>query len=181
MTDHAVIRPETDARLAELVDKQALRELAFAYCRGVDRQDFALLRSLYHEDAIDDHGVFCGSAEAYVDWLAQVLPIFEVTCHSIANAWYRLDGDRAEGELYFQAYHRTPALDELIVAGRYVDRYARRAGVWKFAHRVVLIDWAETRKADPATYASQVAGVPHGLSSAADPSYAALSLFGRHG
>ena len=160
-----------------------LRELAFAYCRGVDRQDFALLRSLYHEDAIDDHGMFRGTGGEFVDWLSQTLPIFEVTCHSITNAWYKLDGDRAEGELYFNAYHRThaPGLDEILIGGRYLDRYERRDGVWKFAHRVVLMDWAETRKANPETYAHQVVGQPHGLGSAADPSYAALSLFGRHG
>jgi hypothetical protein len=43
-------------QLQTLIDKQALHELVLRYCRACDRRDFALLRSLYHDEAIDDHG-----------------------------------------------------------------------------------------------------------------------------
>ena len=42
--------------LQTLLDKQALAELVYGYCRACDRRDFALVRTLYHDDAIDDHG-----------------------------------------------------------------------------------------------------------------------------
>ena len=42
--------------LQTLIDKQALAELVHSYCRACDRRDFALVRTLYHDDAIDDHG-----------------------------------------------------------------------------------------------------------------------------
>ncbi len=47
-----------------LVDKDAIRDLVLCYSRGVDRQDFALLRSLYTADAVEDNhgGHYSGSA-----------------------------------------------------------------------------------------------------------------------
>ena len=40
----------------ELLDRAELTDLVMRYSRGVDRRDFALIRSTYHDDAIDDHG-----------------------------------------------------------------------------------------------------------------------------
>src|SRR5438270_3408248 len=58
----------------EVRDRMALQHLAAAYGHAVDRRDYVLLRSLYHEDAIDDHSpYFCGAASAYVDWLPSML------------------------------------------------------------------------------------------------------------
>ncbi len=60
--------------LQMLIDKQALSELVHSYCRACDRRDFALLRSLYHDDAIDDHGtMFRGTADEYLAWLPGVM------------------------------------------------------------------------------------------------------------
>jgi hypothetical protein len=64
-----------DQTLQALLDKEAIRDLVHNYSRGVDRQDFLLLRSLYAPDAMeDDHGGgFSGTAEHYVDWLESVM------------------------------------------------------------------------------------------------------------
>src|SRR5271165_4754143 len=64
-----------DQTLQALLDKEAIRDLVLDYSRGVDRQDFALLRTLYTADAMEpDHGGnFSGTAEAYVDWLEEVM------------------------------------------------------------------------------------------------------------
>ncbi|MDB3856191.1 nuclear transport factor 2 family protein [Halieaceae bacterium] len=40
------------SELQQLLDKQALYEIACSYCRGVDRMDFKLIDSIYHEQAI---------------------------------------------------------------------------------------------------------------------------------
>jgi hypothetical protein len=168
--------------LQGLIDKQALHELALRYCRACDRRDFALLRSLYHDDAIDDHGaMFCGSADEYLAWLPGVLANFEATVHSITNALYAVRGDEAQGELYTVAYHRTraPAAREITIGGRYLDRYARRDGVWKFAHRSLALDWCRSTPVDAAAYREFAAGAPPGRTDAADPSYLALSFFRR--
>ncbi|NKY87599.1 SnoaL-like domain-containing protein [Nocardia veterana] len=52
-----------------MAERDIDRALA-AYCRGIDRRDAELLRSVYHDDAIDDHGDSLGGApDAYVEWV----------------------------------------------------------------------------------------------------------------
>jgi hypothetical protein len=168
--------------LASLLDKQALYELALRYCRGIDRRDLKLVRSLYHDDAIDDHGaMFRGSADEYVAWLPSVLAGFEATTHAIQNALYVLDGDRAEGELYMLAYHRTPAPDarDILIGGRYLDRYERRQGNWKIARRSLALDWCRVVPVNAEDYREFAAGAPLGRADADDPSYRALTFFAR--
>jgi hypothetical protein len=59
---------ELERTVTELADRQAIRDVLMAYSRGIDRLDRKLLISLYHEDAIDDHGVFVGTREEFADW-----------------------------------------------------------------------------------------------------------------
>jgi hypothetical protein len=90
-----------DPRLAALVDKDDLRELAVRYAGAIDRGDRELLLSVYHPDAIDHHGDgFRGSPVEFADWVEPELARFEVTAHYIANTSYRLDGDRADDLSY---------------------------------------------------------------------------------
>lgn len=65
----------SNALLQEMLDEFELRKLVHSYCRTVDRVDFAQLRSLYHEDALDDHGAFSvGSADSFISKLAVARP-----------------------------------------------------------------------------------------------------------
>jgi ketosteroid isomerase-like protein len=168
--------------LRELLDKQALYELVATYCRACDRRDFALVRSLYHDDAIDDHGsMFRGGPDAYVAWLPQVMANFEATAHAVHNALFVVQGDHAQGELYTTAYHRThsPGAQDIVIGGRYLDRYERRGDAWKFAHRSLTLDWCRIDPVNPAAYREFAAGAPPGRPDHTDPSYAALTFFRR--
>jgi len=169
------------AALDRLLDKAELEDLAVRYARAVDRGDRQLLRSLYHDDAIDHHGAdFRGGPSEFVDYVQKATSIFEVTAHYILNSSYEIAGDLANGELYFIAYHRTlpPESNEIVVAGRYLDRYERRAGVWKIAHRSLVWDWADIgpMKAQ-ALQLLRERGDGGGQSD--DASYAALPLLAR--
>jgi hypothetical protein len=81
--------------------------------------------------------------------------------------------EEAFGEVYYQAYHRVAdaagAARDLVIAGRYVDRYERRGGVWKIAYRSELVDWLRD---DPASDA-MLAAAPFiiGARKPADPLY----------
>jgi hypothetical protein len=129
-----------------LVDKQACTELVFLLARAIDRCDEALMRSLFHPDATDDHGLFTGSASGFVDWVLPLLATMKRTQHCISNVLIELDGDHARGESYFVAHHTVSAENGSeafsIAAGRYLDRFERRGGAWRFAHRLAVYDWS---------------------------------------
>lgn len=173
--------PITDP-VALLIDKMQLHELVLNYCRASDRRDFALMRALYHDDAIDNHGeMFSGPVDEFIAWLPTAMAQFEATSHSISNALFAIDGDQANGEIYALAYHRTnpPDATEIIITGRYLDRYERRGGVWKFLHRSLALDACEMRPVNQDAYKHFAAGAKMGAYDNSDPSYAQLPLFQR--
>lgn len=166
---------------SELLDEVALRRLVMLYCRGVDRRDFALVRSLYHDDAIDDHGaMFSGPVDGFVDWLSTAMAAWEATGHAIANSVFAVSGDRAEGEHVVRAWHRThpPGRREYIVHGRYLDRYERRDGQWKFVRRSLVFDHGEVRDVNEEAMAALGADAPHGRADRLDPSWSLELLAG---
>ncbi|MFN3554217.1 MAG: nuclear transport factor 2 family protein [Novosphingobium meiothermophilum] len=176
MSDHPlgprVISP------GEAATRAALRHLADAYGHGVDRRDWALLRTLYHDDAVDDHTpYYCGPASGYVDWLPQMMANWRATMHTAFSQLLVLDGDRAEGEVMARAWHLTlDGTRQFIAWGRYADHYERRGGVWRFARRSFILDHAEDLPASTGDdFGSN--GVGRGDAGAGDPVYARLGLF----
>jgi ketosteroid isomerase-like protein len=164
--------------LDEALTQLELQRLAWLYCHAVDRGDMNLLRSLYHDDAVDDHGgMFRGSADEYVAWLPTMLAALEASRHTIESMLFVVDGDRAQGELVNTAYHRVGGR-EIVVGGRYLDRYARRDGVWRILHRSLVMDTVEDR---PASEAAGFIGkgVDRGTPDGTDPVHARLDLFSR--
>jgi len=158
----------------EVCDRMALDDLVMRYCRGIDRRDFELVRSLYHDDAIDDHGkMFCGSPDEYVAWLRGAMDGLECTIHSISNSLFVIDGDKAEGEHIVTAFHRSkpPERQEIVIHGRYLDRYERRDGGWKFNHRQIVFDHGYVRAVDEEGFAAAGADAVHGSTGRDDPSW----------
>ena len=139
------MRP-TDEALAALVDRQAIYDAMMQYCRGVDRCDEDLMRSVYHEDATDHHGAYTGNAWEFVDmFVPSSRAESTLTQHHVANFTVELDGDHASSEAYFVAYvGRMDGDDEVIdvFGGRYVDRWERRASGWGVTEREVVHEWS---------------------------------------
>ena len=168
----------------ELLDRVALHDLVMRYCRGCDRRDFALVRSLYHDDAVDDHGVmFKGGPDDFVAWLPSVTGQWSLTRHSLSNSLFVIDGDRAEGEHYVEAWHRTHGPDArlFIALGRYLDRYERRAGAWKFTYRSLVFDHGTIVAVDDAALEQMSKDAPNGRADHADPSFSYPLLAGLSG
>lgn len=136
--------------LAALIAKEEIRELALLYSRGVDRKDGALLRTLYTHDATDTHGdTFDGSAEDYVQFLERSFPHMKYSGHHVCNHLISVDGSEGEGEVYALAYHVIPdgkggSLEDFMCV-RYIDRYRKEDGRWRFAQRVVSYDLRSRR------------------------------------
>jgi len=142
----------TDSKeIRTLLDKQQLHDLVLRYARAIDRRDKTMLLSLYHDGAIDDHGtVFKGEAATFSEAQSELMKAFQVTAHYITNCLFEIEGDTAEGEIYFIAYHRTNHQnpEEVIVGGRYLDHYIRTDKTWKIAHRVLVWDSYRTIRVD---------------------------------
>jgi hypothetical protein len=76
----------TDAAVAELLDKEVIRGLIYTYSRAIDRHDPDLLRSIYHPDAIDDHGRFVGTADEFARYaMGRMDAEFECTYHAMQH------------------------------------------------------------------------------------------------
>ena len=134
-----------EAELSALLEEREIRTLLLRYCRGIDRLDRALVRSCFHDDAIDSHGNFEGDIEAVLDWMWSVLSKFDSTMHFVGNMLIDVDRDLARAETYAMAFHRGDPKKprrNLINGFRYIDRLARRDRIWRIARRTVVTEWS---------------------------------------
>ena len=156
-------------------DKLACTELVYLLARALDRCDEALLRSLFHDDATDDHGSFKGSASDFVTWVMPLIGQMERTQHCITNVLIEVAGDRAAGESYFVAHHDLKSPEgnpaHMIAAGRYLDRFERRDDSWKISHRHAIFDWNSWEPSTDGWDRSPQAARTYGRRDRADPLY----------
>lgn len=134
----------TDSALREAIDKQAIREVCMLYCRAVDRLDEEVLPRIFHDDATVAYGTYDGPTSGFIDNTFAHILTMERTFHCLGNQLIEVDGDSATGEIYVFAYISEMDDGELmdtLLVGRYLDRYERRDGVWKIAHRAFIMDW----------------------------------------
>ena len=148
----------------DLLAEQAVRKAVTCYSRGADRCDLDLLLSAFHEDAEVRYGSYDGHYEAFCRNVVAGHLAMNYTTHTVVNEYYDIDAASGTGvgEIYVlaflsmaqsgdvmavDAYKDTDAGDggyEYLVAGRYVDRYARRDDDWRIALRQYVIDWSRT-------------------------------------
>ena len=135
-----------DSELRNLLDDRAIRDVLSRYCRGLDRMDKAMARSVWWEDGTADYdGIFEGTGHGFVDWVWEAHEAMDRHSHQITNVLIELDGERAASEAYVTVVLWTRADEdgqqlEIVGRGRYLDRWERRDGAWAIAHRVHLLD-----------------------------------------
>jgi hypothetical protein len=145
----------TDATLEELIDRDAIRDCIYRYCRGVDRADMEALRSVYWPRATDRHGPFQGTSEGFIEWVLASLPNIERSIHQVHNILIEFRDGGAAVETYYTGMHRARGPDgelrQARRAGRYVDWFEKRGGEWRIAARTVVYDWSEDLSVSPGT------------------------------
>jgi len=130
-----------EKKLRELIDRQEIWAVLLRYARGLDRLDEDLIRSCYHDGAVDDHHVFVGNAGHFIDWAFQNSRDFNtVHHHGINNHTCELDGDNAYAETYYTYIGANVRPPHLLSIGRYIDHFQRRDEGWKIANRVCVIE-----------------------------------------
>ncbi|GLP76813.1 hypothetical protein TUM20983_39230 [Mycobacterium antarcticum] len=170
-----------DPLLQEMLDEYQLRTLVHAYCRAVDRGQLESLRNLYHPDAEDSHGAFSkGSADDFIGQLAAARPYLRSMQHHVTTVNFAIDGEVAEGEIYTIATHTLIAGDrdvDVVVGGRYLDKYEKRDGSWKFTERATVTDWARVDDPSTARFDHPITvDTPRGRPDATDPSHQFFTL-----
>ncbi|HKY82389.1 MAG TPA: nuclear transport factor 2 family protein [Sphingobium sp.] len=145
-----------DEAIAGLLSRREIEDCLFRYMRGQDRLDAALQRSAFHEGATVDYGFFVGSGADFVEFAQKLLADrYVATQHMIGQMHIVVDGGQGHGEIYFLAWHRRTAEaggDDLLIAGRYLDRYACRDGAWRIIERREVVDWTRTDAASDAWF-----------------------------
>jgi hypothetical protein len=139
--------------LQRLLDRAEIEDALRRYARGVDRGDWAAVRSTYHPDALDQHGDYSGDVNGLITWLENRFAGADNSMHLLGNCYIEFAGtDLALVETYFVSRRlRSPTGDEKYVVraedaiaretwGRYVDRFERRKGEWRVAGRTVVIE-----------------------------------------
>ncbi|MFT4825747.1 MAG: hypothetical protein ACJASY_002018 [Halioglobus sp.] len=131
----------------DLLAKQSIYELSCRYMRALDRTDAHLLRSVFFDDAYCEYGFVNGAPGPFIDYAIEALKGHVANQHMIGNVLIELEGDEAFGEVYFQAYHKVEGergFEDIVISGRYLDRYEKREGEWKMAYRSERVDWSRS-------------------------------------
>jgi ketosteroid isomerase-like protein len=194
-------RPQPDDRDAVLqlvYDRQQIVEVLHRYARAIDRCDIELLKSVYHDDAIDIHGTFAGNAHEFAEFMIPRLQKqTSYGVHHVTNELVEVDGDRAIAESYLLGYHRVPggwesvarffgenyALrakaegtledeHEYVTGGRYLDKLRKRDGVWRIWRRRITVEWNQCRPSTMVLDGGRAGYDLPGTRGGDDPSYA---------
>lgn len=166
-----------DSTMETLLAKQAITEVLYRYCRGLDRMDRALAHSVWHEGATVDYGsIFAGTGADFVDWVWVAHEGLAAHSHQITNILIEVTGERATSESYVTVALRTKpeggSIMDIVDRGRYLDRWSRRDGLWAIENRTFVEDFQ-------AVYPVPLNGATDGSQSSGrrgpdDPSYSAL-------
>ena len=119
MATHSVQRGDIyidPAELRGLLDRQAITEQIYRYCRAVDRLDIPLGHRVFHEDATADYGesLYQGDGRGVIDFVCASHLLTLSHSHQVCNSIIALDGDRAGSETYFHSATRLMQDDKVM-------------------------------------------------------------------
>lgn len=154
-------------------DEAALHALSVAYADAADSRDGDRFAALFVEDGElvvprvpeDLRPVVTRSGSGALRKVPEGLRRFDRTFHQVTNSTFTVAGDRASGDVQCVAHHLSigdrsgrvtapttpppPPATDTVWYIRYRDDYARLAVGWRFARRVLHLQWVEERAVGP--------------------------------
>jgi 3-phenylpropionate/cinnamic acid dioxygenase small subunit len=130
-------------------DRYAIETLLLVYAERVDSGRFAEAAALFENATYRlEHDLDAGSESVTYQGAAQVQQFMAATRlypdgtprtkHLITNVMIELDGDKANSRCYCTVFQQTDVLPlQPVAAGRYIDRFERVSGEWRFAERIL--------------------------------------------
>ncbi|GAA1862469.1 hypothetical protein GCM10009836_48460 [Pseudonocardia ailaonensis] len=146
---------DQDEAVRALLDRDEIHRLLTTYTRGLDRRDERMVASVYHPDAVHEHGMFRGTGAEFAEYALRGLRTMERTMHCLWQSLIDVHAaNRASGETYAVACHRVASskgggwADHNIWV-RYIDTFERRdGGPWLIASRTVVYEWGRVDQVD---------------------------------
>jgi len=134
---------EQNSRLAELVDREKIREVVHRYCFAVDRGTLDQVMALF-DDQCDLElvpGKRYTGRDAVHKWYDQYMRTrMGVLRHLIHNQVIELNGDEAASKSYFDAVGDLKG-ESIVVAGFYEDRLRKHGAEWRFVEKIIRLDF----------------------------------------
>jgi 3-phenylpropionate/cinnamic acid dioxygenase small subunit len=127
----------------------AITSLMFRYTEYIDAADFDGISGLFAAAIMTNEGVAgeIAGGDAIKQLYTSTNRVHDDgtlrTRHLTANVIVDIDesGGNATARSSFVVFQQTPALPlQPIVTGRYRDRFERVDGIWRFAHRHIVVD-----------------------------------------
>jgi ketosteroid isomerase-like protein len=122
----------------ELIDRQAITDLIYAYCERFDRNDPDGVADLFTLDAIIDYNpdtADISGAELASTIAIGLRDIFAATSHHVSNVMITFEGSNAARSLcYVDAWHRyRSGAPDGFLWGRYLHRFRRTGAGWRIS------------------------------------------------
>ncbi|WP_324262057.1 nuclear transport factor 2 family protein [Altererythrobacter sp. H2] len=145
-----------------LEDREAIRDVIAAYAHAIDRRRWDMMAALFHADAVFGFGPVQGDWQGFVEQARAIIDPCLITQHQLGQVSFGFESAHiCYTETYMTAMHTIPAgypmtevfpdkgtVYSAVIAGRYVDRFEKRDGVWRIAHRTGIYDWREYREVE---------------------------------
>lgn len=152
----------TSIGLEVLTAERAILRQLNHYCRGIDRFDIDLWKSVWHDDATLDYesGQLKGTALEMAVQMTLGHDIYAAHSHQIMNPTIRIEGGRAVSETCAHAVLRgypdkCGVVTDSHYRGRYLDRWSQRDGRWALDHRTLIEDLMWNQSGDEARTGSE--------------------------
>lgn len=158
-----VRKPSPTQQLDALSSRAEIEEVLYAYARGNDHGDDAMIRDCFWPESRHKHGRFEGSSSDFVGFAMKIGSTLKYSKHHISNVSIRINGERAFSECYYNAHHRRPdkagtGEEDQWFEGRYIDLWERRDGTWKIIYRRGTTDFNSPVTPADAPYSALPAG-----------------------
>jgi 3-phenylpropionate/cinnamic acid dioxygenase small subunit len=136
-----------DTQGIDPVDRVGMDDLLTRYATAIDTRDWELLDTVFTDEAHLDYRSAGGVEGTYPEvrqWLADVLPIFEMTQHLVVNREFGRSKDGADARSCFLNINRLEVEGKpwlFTVGGRYHDRLVDTSDGWRIAERIEHTLW----------------------------------------
>ena len=142
-------------RAEAALTKQTIHELIMAQARATDRGDLDSFLELWHPNATVEADFFKGKARDYCRKVLDSVAKYGKLSHHISNEWIETKNERAIAESYVVAFLSRKDDDgdqwDEFIGGRYLDKFSRVDGEWKFTERKFIQDWNTKQKCSDKT------------------------------